>query len=917
MFALFLLLALGCPGDDDSEPDPSTKTDDTGSVEDTGETTDDGSPGRLEGDTEAVDFLEGTIGVPEHRARIILNTGEAELGLSFTEPSAPFSITGADGAALPSTIAAGELLRIEIAFEPEDEASYEGSFTIQGDDPDATELTLTLSGEGIALQPVVQITENDDLTTEVSYNVAISDDGYKVVWQDESTRDWYRASTSGSTEPEAIEGPTSTDSGWYISEDASVIASYDDERFYANGVALDNCVSHPELDDQCLYGYPFELSADGSHIYFASSNPWDCTAVNDYEDQWQWECDINGGWHDSDEYLWKIATTGGEPELVTDLGEGYIWDLAISRDELSYAYTDSTYNRVVYQREGSEPVTLYDGGLGACDEPGSLLMSRDGTTLVVGFECYDRYERWVTAMATDGSWTHEHRDFVYNQGDIRLRDIADDGQLFTYQVNDTITLGDTRGCWRQDGVLSEDMNVNIDGGIDGFGQLMAFTAAARDDEGDWGPTQVWVAEVTLEGGITVNSTGDASDEDLEECACSTGATTDDGDPECTLRAALETAPSWGTPEGTLTRIQFEFSGSEPSTIAVSSELPALQSWTAIEGSTAEAGRVVIDGSALVGAESGILLDESYTYIGGLTIRGFPQDGVYVTHSDDGGHSQVHGVSLEDNGRYGLYAGGSAGATGTVRLSGNLTGGAYVGGDAFFVTDHLEVVDNGGDGVSILGSGPSWAKNIEARANAGHGISASSSLLATNGVYENNGGDGILAGVTTAGLIWAEGNCGDGVSASQLVLADNAYLRDNGVDEGCEGSGLAISSGLAQAGDRIEATGNGGHGIQLGSDSSKLANSLGEGVLVTNNGGSGILSGRDLSIDGASVSDNGDDGLRVTGAISATWLEVLRNGATGVAATSLELDEGKVCDNGGPELEVESSELGDEVEICDE
>ena len=45
----------------------------------------------------------------------------------------------------------------------------------------------------------------------------------------------------------------------------------------------------------------------------------------------------------------------------------------------------------------------------------------------------------------------------------------------------------------------------------------------------------------LRSAIVVNSTGDAPDSEPEDCECNTGNTIADGDPECTLRAAIQTA----------------------------------------------------------------------------------------------------------------------------------------------------------------------------------------------------------------------------------------------------------------------------------------------------------------------------------------------------------------------------------------
>jgi CSLREA domain-containing protein len=910
MLHLFLLLALGCPRDDDS-PDPSTKTDDTGAVEDTGDPPDGDGGGRMEADLDALAFSDLEPGKVGRRARLIFNSGSEPLALSWEEPEAPFSISGEAGAALPSSLAAQELLRVEVHFAPEEEGSYEDSIVVHSDDPAQPEISIELTGSAVGGQPLSKLTDFDAETPSAFRALALADDGDWVVWQQNDTMEWWRTPTSGEGEPEAMDGPGADWVNWAISADGSVLAHLVDERLYVNGVALDTCETHPEIDDHCLWGSDIQLSSDGSAIYFVSSVAWDCEPLEYTEGRWKWDCDINGGVHDYDKHLWRVDIATSDIEQVATLGDGYIEDLRVDDAGGTFAFVDRTYNRIQTYNTHTGLSTLYDGGLGSCHEPYDLLLSGNGSTVVAASECDDDYELALRVLSTDGSSARVETDYVYSYGLVYLDDISNDGSLFTYEHGGVLKLEDSEGCVLQAAILEEDIHNERSGGMDRFGQTLAF--AAPEPEGDaW---QLYTVDVTVSSSITVNSTGDEPDEDLDECRCDTGGTTDQGEPACTLRAALETADRMELPSGQQALIDFDLAGAEPATISPSGTLPDIPEQTLVDGSSAEAGRVIIDGSGLSGANSCLYLAGDHSTLKGLEVQSCPGHGVEVEASAD--YTLLEDIGLINNGEDGLRSGSDITAGGTLRFEGNAGNGAYIDGILFAGTDHLVVRDNGNLGAYVSGGNTqSWLDNVEISGNGGTGLSADQTLF-TAGVVRDNGDFGISGDEVFTGTLWVSGNCSDGIAATELTMGENAHVVGNGIGEGCEGDGIYVNGRLLEGEGRLEVTGNSLYGIRIGSLVELSGTMLGEEVLIADNGGIGLYAEMDVEIGEARVLNNGEHGLDVVGTLGAGRLEVTDNAGIGIAATTLFLEEGVVCDNGEAELDVGESTLGDAVEICEE
>jgi PKD repeat protein len=120
-----------------------------------------------------------------------------------------------------------------------------------------------------------------------------------------------------------------------------------------------------------------------------------------------------------------------------------------------------------------------------------------------------------------------------------------------------------------------------------------------------------VAQVVVSGGLVVNSTGDAPAEDADETGCTTGGTVD-GAPECTLRAAIETANARGGGE-----ITFDIAGAGVPKIATSTALPPVTASTSIDG-TSQAGSWV---EVAASGKAGIELEGGTSTLTGLVING--------------------------------------------------------------------------------------------------------------------------------------------------------------------------------------------------------------------------------------------------------------------------------------------------------
>ncbi|MCP5029751.1 MAG: CSLREA domain-containing protein, partial [Actinomycetia bacterium] len=128
------------------------------------------------------------------------------------------------------------------------------------------------------------------------------------------------------------------------------------------------------------------------------------------------------------------------------------------------------------------------------------------------------------------------------------------------------------------------------GDLDGDGTIGLLVSADSDDDGGTDRGAVYVLDLTMSPTITVNSTGDAADANPGDGLCRTGGLNADGDPECTLRAAIEEAEA----SVAITTVEFAIptgdSGYVPGppaywSIAPGSALPSITSSMTIDATT--------------------------------------------------------------------------------------------------------------------------------------------------------------------------------------------------------------------------------------------------------------------------------------------------------------------------------------------
>jgi len=221
----------------------------------------------------------------------------------------------------------------------------------------------------------------------------------------------------------------------------------------------------------------------------------------------------------------------------------------------------------------------------------------------------------------------------------------------------------------------------------------------------------------------VNSTGDASDLVAGDGFCDTGATNADGDPECTLRAAIEEANAAGTDSS----ITFAIPSTDPGYSAApvgyvltpASPYPIVTATVAIDATTQSeygaAGRPVVelDGTAAIGSTAGLVLHSSDSRISGFAVHSFTDEGLEIAGVDGFGDRNV--------------------------LSANWVG-LDLSGTVLGNTENGILVTSGSDDNVIGGTGPGEGNVVAG--NNGIGIlvriSSFGNALLGNAVYGNTG-----------------------------------------------------------------------------------------------------------------------------------------------------------------------------------
>ena len=388
------------------------------------------------------------------------------------------------------------------------------------------------------------------------------------------------------------------------------------------------------------------------------------------------------------------------------------------------------------------------------------------------------------------------------------------------------------------------------------------------------------------GEYTVDSTGDGVDDDTSDGTC------DDGNGNCTLRAAIHEANS-----GNGGVINFNITGGGTRTIQPSSALPAITRPVFIDGYSqqgASAGTVLIDldGSNAGTDANGLMLSGKGSYVRGLAINNFTGNGIVLQGSGGG---QV----LVDN-RIGTDTGGTTDG-------GNGAAGVYIDGAPDVVLRDNVISGNDSYGVHISGSGAIraviYGNTIGLNAAGTSDLGNSSSRVYVNGapyaalrdnIISGNDSHGVSlsgSGATNADILANKigvtasatsgiGNTGSGVHISagnNVAISKNIIGSNSSHGVSLTGSStydIHIVENYIGANENGTALGNSGAGIHIASSSNSnfvevntVANNTGDGVTVTATGSSGstiwqnsIYSNGGLGIDLADddVTDN-DDG----------------------------------------------------------
>ncbi|MEM9479006.1 MAG: right-handed parallel beta-helix repeat-containing protein [Verrucomicrobiota bacterium] len=209
--------------------------------------------------------------------------------------------------------------------------------------------------------------------------------------------------------------------------------------------------------------------------------------------------------------------------------------------------------------------------------------------------------------------------------------------------------------WTQEGglrdlqeFLANDLNYDLEG-WESFGSSVAVSGNGKFLVGGGIDPESrfvgWRVDLDPEIEIIVNSIADRG-LDPDSRGCDTGEETDSGDPECTLRSAIE-AVNLGRGD----MITFDVPGVSVPSIALTSALPAITTPVEIDGTTQSGGRVEVRGNVLNAIGLDVRGGEST--IKGLILHGFEGDvAAGIKLSGGGGNTIVSnwiGVDASGNG----------------------------------------------------------------------------------------------------------------------------------------------------------------------------------------------------------------------------------------------------------------------------
>ena len=397
--------------------------------------------------------------------------------------------------------------------------------------------------------------------------------------------------------------------------------------------------------------------------------------------------------------------------------------------------------------------------------------------------------------------------------------------------------------------------------------------------------------VSLGATLTVNSTGDASDNSPGDGACDTSVIISDVPigpvfvPPCTLRAAIEQANALGAGPHS---INFSIEGcggigQAACLIQPASELPSLTASISINGSFGGP-RTILNGSVMANPSpgngaNGLTIAVSSCAIRNVEILGFKGNNNFGTVRGNGiwiqagSNNIVAGNVIHGNGGDGIYINSSA----------NRIGGTTA-------ADGNDIYENSFTGVSMTGSGTSGNKLEGNRIGglfAGDGRGGNGAF----GVYVNGAPGNTVGGTAPGAGNVISGNQGAGVRVNGAGATDNVVLGNH------IGTDVTGSTAVANKSDGVSIGGNSSRTRVGGTSPAErniISGNAAVGVVMVNTTHN-IVQGNLIGTDNGGTQNlgNGGTGVRVTagsdnqigGAIAGAGNVIAFNQGNGVTIAS--------------------------------
>ncbi len=445
------------------------------------------------------------------------------------------------------------------------------------------------------------------------------------------------------------------------------------------------------------------------------------------------------------------------------------------------------------------PASGLDGPMGMTYGPDGLLYVANWFGDVLRFEAdgtlVDAFATANLDMATDLVFGPDGDLYVANRngaGAVRRYD----GTTGAYEA-DVVTLSGAYGLvFGADGLMYVGSELGDHIRVyDLTGTLVRTHSDAAD-----GLAQIWMLEfvpghqVRVES-LLVNSTGDDGDTAPGDGTCSTGGVNSEGDPECTLRAAIEEANAFAG----LDAIGFAIPTSDPGysasplsyRLTPASPYPFITDPVTIDASTQPgwSGAPIVEliGTGATGASGGLVLRTDDSLIRGFIVHSFPDEGLEIDGSTGyGDRNTLTNNWVGFDAKLSPRPNADMGILVSVDAADNTIGGTGL--------DDANVVGYGAaSGIVIRNSGSTG--NVVIGNRIGVGPDATTPMPNTGAGVEITlaAGSNRIGGVDPGEANIIASNTGDGVMLTATAGSDNAILGNEirvngglGVDLGGDG-----------------------------------------------------------------------------------------------------------------------------------